>query len=81
MCRRIQQGSTIEARYGVNNFLVTYADVTAEQFPEHVTNATLFGRLVGRHTLVNVDISLTHDATVRVAVPCSRRRLICPACR
>jgi uncharacterized Zn-finger protein len=67
---------SIEAKSGVNAVLVTYTDVVAEQYPEHVKHATLFGRLLTAGVIVNVDVSLTHDAKVCVFVlvcfPCGR---------
>jgi hypothetical protein len=57
-------GTVLEARPGRNAFLVTYPAITANQFPAHVTNATIYGRLLGASTIVNLDVALTHDAQV-----------------
>ena len=56
----------LQATYGRNLFLVTYSEVAARQFPNHVRNATLYGRLLGERTIVNVDIALVHDDKVTV---------------
>lgn len=61
---RLGPGSVVTAAFGSNKFLVTYPDVLRDGFPHHVTNATMHGRLIGTHTIVNVDISLVHDDVV-----------------
>ncbi len=56
--------SCCQAPYGRTAFLVTYPPMVALFFPAHVVNATVYARLVGPDTLVNVDVALTHDDKV-----------------
>jgi nucleotide-binding universal stress UspA family protein len=41
---------------------VTYPAVVAEEFPDHVTNATIHARLISDAAIINVDVSLHHDS-------------------
>ncbi len=44
--------------------MVTYAAITGKQFPAHVVNTTVIGRISSKDTIVNVDIALNHDDKV-----------------
>ncbi len=52
------------ATFGVNKFLVTYPAIVKQQFPLHVPRTTVYGRLIGHHTIVNMDVSLDFDDKV-----------------
>ena len=54
----------LAASFGVNKILVTYPDVVKAQFPHHVTNTTLYGRLANKDALINVDFELDHNDQV-----------------
>ena len=53
------------ATFGVNKFLVTYPAIVKQQFPLHVPRTTVYGRLIGHHTIVNMDVSLDKIAERR----------------
>ncbi len=57
-------GGYLTAKYGVNTFIVSYPDIVKQQFPEHVVNSTIYGRLANAERMINVDFALTHDPTV-----------------
>jgi hypothetical protein len=62
--RRVLPGDVLQASFGRNALLVTYPAVVGRQFPDHVTNATVYGRLLGSHALVNFDVELAHNDAV-----------------
>ena len=57
-------GCGLKASYGKNKLLVTYPPLLKQLYPDHVTNITLYGRLLNNKTIVNVDTSLNYDAEV-----------------
>ncbi len=71
------------AALGVNTFVVTAPDLLQEQFSAFFARTTLYGRLAGKYTIVNVDIALAFDDKVlwergRVPPPASGRgRTVC----
>jgi hypothetical protein len=51
------------ASYGVNRFVVKFPRILAEDYPEHVRNATLYGRVAAEDMLINLDMELEYDHT------------------
>ena len=60
----VPHGGVLAASYGTNTLLVSYPDVVAQQFPDHVARTTVYGRLANKDNVVNIDFQLDHDATV-----------------
>ncbi len=65
---RVGAGSGLVATYGVNYFIVKAPKIVKEDYPEHVTNMTIYGRLISHQYMVNTDISFVFNATVRFLV-------------
>ena len=64
---RVGDRAGLVATFGLNTFVVKYHPQLAEDYPEHVKHATVYGRLINQEYIVNVNMSLHHDATVCVA--------------
>lgn len=64
--RRIDAANPFQAVYGVNKFLVTYPALVKQQFPQHVANTTLYGRLANSKNIVNLDVEFDHNEQVCV---------------
>ncbi len=62
--RPINADQPLTAKFGENKFLVTYPSFTQQQFPHHVRNATVIGRLANSTAIVNVNFELDHDDEV-----------------
>jgi hypothetical protein len=53
-----------DASYGVNEIVVKAHDLVKTHFPAHARNATVYGRLLAKSVIVNVDFKLTYDPEV-----------------
>ncbi len=61
----------LDASYGINEVVVRAHDLVKAYFPAHSRNATVLGRLLAKHIIVNIDFELTYNAEVL----CLRPRL------
>jgi hypothetical protein len=52
------------AKYGVNSFVVKSSNFARKYYPAFVNNVTVYGRLAGKHTIVNVDFELFFNPEV-----------------
>ena len=52
------------ASYGVNKFVVKCPHSVKRQYPDHVTNLTMYGRLVSETVIVNVNFDLEYSSQV-----------------
>ena len=68
---RLCPGCSLTAAYGRNAFIVSYPPLLAALYPDHVTNVTLYGRMLNTETIINVNPSLFHNE--QVCVLCSHR--------
>ncbi len=57
-----------EATFGVNEVIVKAHDLVKQQFPAHAGNVTVYGRMLAKHTIINVDFELNYDPKVWLAV-------------
>jgi hypothetical protein len=64
-CSRVGAGTGLVAKYGVNYFIVKAPKIIKEDFPEHYTNMTIYGRLISQEYMINVDVAFTFNSTVR----------------
>ena len=80
VCSRLCLGCSLTARYGVNRLLVSYPPRLAQLFPEHVKHFTLYGRLLNNEYIVNLNVSLSHDNSVRLQCLCSLVWAVCSDC-
>lgn len=64
---RVCPGCSLIASYGPNRLVVRYPKLLARYYPDHVTNATIYGRLINNDFIVNVNPSYYHDSKVTVA--------------
>ena len=73
----------MKASYGKNKLLVTYPPLLKQLYPDHVTNITLYGRLISLEAIINVQPSLYFDKEVRVMLAAAsmnseqRSRFVC----
>ena len=91
---RVCDGCSLTASYGRNRLLVSYPPLLAQQYPTHVTNITLYGRLVNNEHVININPSLYHDDQVwvvfavcvtravlfKLPLLCRPLRIVSPSC-
>jgi hypothetical protein len=61
---RVLSRTSLQAKYGVNKFVVKPAPHVLASYPDHVRHATFYGRLASAKFIVNLDMSLVFNETV-----------------
>lgn len=61
---RVCHGCRLLASYGPNRIVVRYPKLLARYYPAHVTNATIYGRIVNDDYIININPSFYHDKKV-----------------
>ncbi len=64
VCSRLCYGCSMTASYGINKFLVKFPALLEAQYPNHVRNVTLYGRMLNTEYILNLNAELWFNEQV-----------------